>query len=143
MFVVDRVSQTQFSSWMKLRNDLEQVDDPLETVTRYFLKLPRTKFYTDPYDESRWPTPWELIEENEYCQFNILLGICYTLQLTERFKDCQATINVALDKINKTVYYLLFINDKVYGYLEEDWMLSAQLPKSLRLQKIYAMKPLH
>ena len=143
MFVIDRASQTQFASWMQLRKDLEQVNDPLETVAQYFLKLPRTKFYTDPYDDSRWPTPWELIEENEYCQFNIILGICYTLQLTERFKNCHATINVALDRINKTVYYLLFINDKVYGYLEEDWILSAQLPKSLRLQKIYAMKPLH
>lgn len=143
MFVVDRVSQTQFSSWMKLRQDLEQVNDPFDYVTQYFLKRPRVKIYTDPYDESTWPTPWELIEENEYCQFNVLLGICYTLQLTERFKDCRATINVALDEINKTVYYLLYINDKVYGYLEEDWMPVAQLPKSLRLQKIYTMKPLH
>jgi len=143
MFVIDRASQTQFASWMQLRKDLEQVDNPLETAAQYFLKLPRAKFYTDPYDDSRWPTPWELIEENEYCQFNIILGICYTLQLTERFKNCNATINVALDTIDKTVYYILFINDKVYGYLEEDWILSAQLPKSLRLQKIYTMKPLH
>jgi hypothetical protein len=69
--------------------------------------------------------------------------MCYTLQLTERFKNSQTTINVAVDSINKAVYYLLKIEDKVYGYAEEEWVAVAELPKSLKMQKIYSMKPLH
>ena len=137
------LTQTTFSSWYKLRQQLETVEDPFILVAKFFQRLPRTKWYTDPYDQTNWPTPWELIEENEYCEFNLILGMCYTLQLTERFKKSKPLINVALDTINKTVYYLLLIEDKVYGYVEEEWVDATTLPKTLKMQKIYSMSPLH
>ena len=130
------------SQWYELRQQLEWDDTPLETVANFFEKLPKVKVYTDPYDPDTWPTPWELIDENEYCPFNLILGICYTIQLTERFKTCQPKINVAVDNINKTVYYLLIIEDKVYGY-DQKWIELKNLPKSLKMQKIYRMKELH
>jgi|688.fasta_scaffold95575_3 hypothetical protein len=140
MLIKDR---TQVSTlWYNLRRQLENDLTPFETVANFFEQLPKVKIYTDPYDPDTWPTPWELIDENEYCQFNILLGICYTIQLTERFKNCHPKINVAIDTINKTVYYLLIINDKVYGY-DSNWIEASALPKSLKIQKMYAMKELH
>jgi hypothetical protein len=142
MIVEDRLSQQNLSAWYNLRQQLETAADPLGDVTNFFQRLPRVKRYTDPYDENTWPTPWELITENEYCDFNRILGMCYTLQLTERFKNCHPTINVAIDRINKTVYYLLLVEDKVYGY-DDDWINVKTLPKSLKSQKIYAMKTLH
>ena len=142
MIVEDRLSQQNLSAWYNLRQQLETAADPLGDVTNFFQRLPRVKRYTDPYDENTWPTPWELITENEYCDFNRILGVCYTLQLTERFKNCHPTINVAIDRINKTVYYLLLVEDKVYGY-DDDWINVKTLPKSLKSQKIYAMKTLH
>lgn len=143
MLIADRLQKARLDAWYKFRQQLEDSSDPFLDVAKFFLRLPRVKFYTDPYDQSRWPTAWELISENEYCEFNLILGICYTLQLTERFKNSQATINVALDPINKTVYYLLKIEDKVYGYADEEWISIKDLPKSLRMQKIYHMKQLH
>lgn len=142
MIVDDRISQQILSAWYKLRQNLETATDPLGDVANFFSKLPRVKRYTDPYDESTWPTPWELVTENEYCAFNRVLGICYSLQLTERFKNCRPTINVMIDTADKTVYYLLFIDDKVYGY-DDDWISVVNLPKSLKSQKIYTMKQLH
>ena len=143
MIISDKLRYSRLRTWVKLREQLETSNTPLEDVARFFLRLPRVKIYTDPYDSSTWPTPWELIDENEYCEFNIILGICYTIQLTERFKNCQPKINVAIDSVNKVVYYLLFVEDKVYGYTEEEWIDIASLPKTLKVQKIYAMKPLH
>ncbi len=142
MLIEDQHTQRNLTSWYNLRQHLETAKDPLTDVANFFLKLPRVKIYTDPYDSATWPTPWELISENEFCKFNLILGICYTLQLTERFKDCQPKINVAIDKINKTVYYLLFLEDKVYGY-DEAWINISELPKSLKIQKKYAMPQLH
>ncbi len=130
------------SQWYELRQRLEWDPNPLETVADFFEKLPKVKIYTDPYDSETWPTPWELIEENEYCPFNLILGICYTIQLTDRFKSCQPKINVAIDNFNKTVYYLLIIKDKVYGY-DSKWIELKDLPNSLKTQKIYRMKELH
>lgn len=143
MLIRSELNQTQFTSWFKLRQQLEVSANPFQEVSKFFLKLPRVKRYTDPYDRTSWPTPWELIEENEYCEFNIILGICYSLQLTERFKNSIATINVAVDHSSKTVYYLLLIDNKVYGYADEEWIALADLPKSLTMQKIYSMNSLH
>jgi hypothetical protein len=142
MLVTDRLQQTRQLAWFQLRQTLETSEDPFSDVAKFFLRLPRVKFYTDPYDSSTWPTPWELIDENEYCEFNLILGMCYTMQLTERFKDCRPTINLAIDIVNKTVYYLLCIDDRVYGY-DDSWITVSELPKSLKMQKIYPMKPLH
>jgi hypothetical protein len=143
MLVTYRLQQTKKAAWYQLRQTLETSENPFSDVAKFFLRLPRVKFYTDPYDSSTWPTAWELIDENEYCEFNLILGMCYTLQLTERFKNSQPTINVATDTINKTVYYLLKIEDKVYGYADEEWIDIKDLPTSLKVQKMYAMKPLH
>lgn len=143
MLTVEQQSQRRLTAWYNLRQQLETSSEPFKEVTSYFLRLPRVKVYTDPYDSTTWPTPWELIDENEYCEFNIILGICFTLQLTERFKNINPKINVAIDNRNKTVYYLLIVDDKVYGYSEEEWIGVDQLPKTLKMQKIYDMKPLH
>ena len=129
--------------WYNFRQQIELSASPLADVHAYFDRLPKVKIYTDPYDQSRWPTPWELIDENEYCPFNIILGMCYTLQLTNRFSESNTIITISIDDINKTVYYLLFVDDKVYGYIEEEWASVEELPKTLKIQKIYAMKPLH
>lgn len=142
MLVTDRLQQTRQLAWYQLRQQLETSEDPFSDVTTFFLRLPKVKYYTDPYDSSSWPTPWELIDENEYCEFNLILGMCYTMQLTERFKDTRPTINLAIDNVNKTVYYLLCIEDKVYGY-DDSWINVSELPKSLKMQKIYPMRPLH
>ena len=142
MLIEDRLIQKNLTAWYNLRQHLETAKDPFQDVADFFSRLPKTKVYTDPYDPDTWPTPWELISENEYCSFNLILGICYTLQLTERFKKTQPKINLAIDSINKTVYYLLFLDDKVYGY-SEDWINVKNLPKSLKIQKKYSMPPLH
>lgn len=133
----------RLTNWYNLRQHLEKSNNPLEEVSRYFEQFPRVKFYTDPYDESTWPTAWELIDENEYCQFNVLLGICYTLQLTERFQDCQPKIQIAIDTATKNLYYLLLINNIVYGLQDSQWIELDRLPKTLKTQKIYDMKPIH
>jgi hypothetical protein len=142
MLIAEKVIQRQLDAWFKLRQNLETSSDPFLDVSNFFLKLPKVKFYTDPYDRSTWPTPWELVSENEYCEFNLILGICYTLQLTDRFKDIKPTIHIAVDNVSKTVYYLLLIEDKIYGY-DIGWSAVADLPKSLKIQKIYNMHPLH
>lgn len=140
---VKQKTNPNIKDWFNFRQQIELSNSPLEDVHAYFDRLPKVKIYTDPYDQSRWPTPWELVDENEYCPFNIILGMCYTLQLTERFSESNATITISIDNSNKTVYYLLFIDDKVYGYEQDTWIPATQLPKTLKTIKMYEMKPLH
>lgn len=139
----EQQNASRLSDWYNFRQQLEKSNTPLEDVSNFFERFPRQRFYTDPYDQSTWPTAWELIDENAFCQFNVLLGICYTLQLTERFQNYQPKIKIAIDSESKNLYYLLVINNAVYGLLDKQWTTLDQLPKTLKIQKIYDMKPIH
>jgi hypothetical protein len=139
----ERKIEQLLNDWYEFRQQLEKSSDPYDDVHQYFQKVPHVKVYTDPYDQTTWPTAWELITENEYCQFNIVLAVCYTLQLIDKFKDTPATVKISIDNSNKVVYYLLFIDDKVYGYDPDGWIPAVDLPKTLSNIKIYMMPPLH
>lgn len=130
-------------NWYNLRQRLETDETPFLTVVKYFLKFPKVKIYTDPYDQSTWPTPWELIAENQYCRINFLLAVAYSLQLTERFSNISPEIAIAIDSYSKTVYYLLIINDQVLGYADCIWCTVNDLPKSLIIQKKIQLGKLH
>jgi hypothetical protein len=140
---VEKKSQHRLLDWLNFRKQLDNSPTPLDDVDIYFKKVPRVKVYTDPYDQSTWPTAWELIDENEYCPFNLILAVCYTLQLTSQFKDAVPAITITVDNVTKTVYYLLFVNDSVYGYDETGWIPAKNLPNTLKNLKIYEMPRLH
>jgi DNA polymerase elongation subunit (family B) len=139
----EQKTKQRLVDWYAFRLQLEKSKTPLEDVVDYFQSRPRVKVYTDPYDQTTWPTAWQLIDENEYCQFNIILAICYTLQLTTHFENSSPLIKIAIDRINKIVYYLLFIDNKIYGYDDTNWIPLDSLPKTLKYLKIYNMPPLH
>jgi hypothetical protein len=141
--IPDREIEKRLSDWRKLRKQLEDSIDPFEEVVEFFNKYPHVKFYTDPYDSSTWPTAWELIEEHKLCRFNKILAICYTIQLCDRFKNCKPRITISIDKPTGSIYYMLFIDDLVYGFEDEVWIESKYLPKSLKNIKIYNMPPLY
>lgn len=140
---IEQKSNIRLSNWYQFRQQLELSSSPLDDTANYFKNVPRVKVYTDPYDQTTWPTAWELISENEYCQFNLILAICYTLQLTRHYQNYSPLIKIALDKVNKTVYYLLFIDDKVFGFDSTSWISAKSLPTTLKYLKIYNMPPLH
>ena len=141
--VPEKTTQKRLADWRNLRQYLETSDTPFDDVSSFFNQFPKTKVYTDPYDQSSWPTAWELIEENQYCSFNIVLGICYTLQLCSRFEKLKPKITISIDKATNSVYYLLVMENMVYGYEDECWINTKSLPKSLKTIKIYTMPPLH
>lgn len=143
MITASKESDTLLQNWINLRTEIEELEDPLNRVAEFFLSLPQVKVYTDPYDPSTWPTPWELITENQYCRFNLILGICYTLQLTERFEQSSPLIQIAVDTKTKTVYYLLLIDDDVFGFADSEWVKDYTLPKSLKIQKNFVMGSIH
>ena len=55
--------------WLGLRNQLEVDKDPFDSVFKFWNNVPTSKISIDPYDKERWPDPWEMIYENDYCEF--------------------------------------------------------------------------
>lgn len=106
-------------AWKEFRDTLEISSTPFQDVLSFWRIAPLGRQYTDPYDSNNWPDPWELIHENIYCEFLQILGICYTLQLTERFSDSSFEIHITLDKKQDTIVYLLFVDNQAIGYYND------------------------
>jgi hypothetical protein len=74
---------SRLRSWHQLREDLSRTD--LNTicveVDKFWQHVPLLKHYLHPADTPDWPTPWELISDNNYCLYARGLGMIYTLLL--------------------------------------------------------------
>ena len=73
----------RLQKWYELRTKLEAQD--LKTicieVDEWWQKAPLVNHYLHPDFINSWPDPWELIYENNYCNFARGLGMVYTLYL--------------------------------------------------------------
>ena len=129
-------------AWNGFRNSLETSETPIQDVIDIYNKAPKVLIHADPYDKQTWPTPWELVNENSYCEFCLMLGICYTLQLTDRFSTEHFEIHIRQDKERSETRYLLFLKDLCIGYDEHAPVSVEDLPETLRLEKKYVMPDL-
>jgi|SaaInlV_100m_DNA_5_1039725.scaffolds.fasta_scaffold23591_2 hypothetical protein len=107
----------RLKTWQDLRKQLEKSKDPINQTVEFFDKLPTSSMAVDPYNNKSWPDPWMLIEENVYCRFLKVLGICYTLQLTDRFSTRDFEIHISIDSENHDLVYQIKIdNDMLTSY---------------------------
>lgn len=127
--------------WQEFRNKIEVSSNPIQDAINFYNLAPSVSIHTDPWDNATWPSPWELVNENQYCGFCKLLGICYSLQLTERFNRKTFEIHIGIDHINTETYYLLFVDDRVIGYTDEI-ISSKSLPPTIISHKTYTMPAL-
>ena len=73
--------------WKNIRSIINEEQNPLEILSKIYFYCPRTKTKTDEYKSDTWLEPWQLIERNEYNEFDLSLLLCYTIMITEQFKD--------------------------------------------------------
>ena len=129
--------------WSKFRETLEESEDPFRLCRELYNKAPLVSIYTDPWDITTWPDPWQLLDENRYCEFNIVLGMCYSLQLTERFSREKFEIHIGIDNKRSKHYYLLVVGDRVLGFTHSTHEHVDKVLKDLEPQEIHRMPPLN
>ena len=139
----DQGYENRLRDWSDFRLALETHADPIHYVMEKYTDAPTVSMHTDPWTQEMWPNPWELIEENTYCEFCKLLGICYSLQLTDRFSQGNFEIHIGIDDVKSSSYYLLFINNFIIGYRDDTYISSTELPSSFRSQQAYPMPRLN
>ena len=135
--------EQRLSEWSAFRDTLETSNDPLQDVIVRYDSFPTVSSYTDPYTPSMWPSPWELVNENMYCDFCIVLGMCYSLQLTDRFSREKFEIHIGIDNKRSEHYYLLVVGDRVLGLDNSTHVHVDQALKDLEPQEIHHMPPLN
>jgi hypothetical protein len=74
---------TRLREWFKLKENLkgQDISTICIEVDRFWQKTPLLNHYLHPDEIEDWPSPWELINDNEYCLYARGLGMVYTLML--------------------------------------------------------------
>lgn len=134
--------EDRLKAWVDFRSTLETSIDPIQDVINFYAKAPMITIQVDPWDSSSWLNPWELLQDNRYCEFSRILAICYTLQLTDSFLGASFVIHISTNAADSEVKYLLLIDDKVVGYNPERWIYKSELPETLRVEIAYEMPSL-
>lgn len=132
--------EERLAAWSEFRSSLEEDDDPFRRVIDLYEDAPKVSIHTDPWTPEMWPNPWELVNENQYDDFCRVLGMCYSLQLTDRFKGSSFEIHIYVDD-NIGYRYLLRVDNFILGYNDE-YFHKNMLPKNLKPQHVYPMPAL-
>jgi len=130
--------EDRLTLWRQFRDSLENDPSPIDSAIQFYNKAPKVTLNADPWDRDRWPTPWELLQDNEYCDFTRVLGICYSLQLTDCFKGSKFEIHIYTDS-KKGYIFLLLIDNYVIGWKDNTYVDTSELPKNIVPQKVYSM----
>lgn len=109
-------------AWHEFRDLLETSNDPIQDTIELYNSAPLVNISVDPYNQDAWPNPWELLKENTYCDFGIILAIAYTLQLTDRFSEAPKEIHISTNKNQAQTKYLLYVDNKVVGFNRIAWV---------------------
>lgn len=125
--------------WAIFRRELEKSVDPIQDVIDFWNKAPISYRTCDPFDQKTWLEPWNLLEENKYCEFSKILAIYYTLALTDRFKNSYFEIQVINDKNAHELRYILIVDDLIIGYFYNRPITHNELPSDIAVQAFYPM----
>ena len=133
----------RLSSWASLRAQLETCEDPFQTVIDFWRDAPFVPYnrHIDPFNRSSWPTPWEIIVENQYDDFTKALMMAYSLKFTQRYKDTNIEVRSLLDK-SKSTYYNIVCVDAVWAvnYIDNSAVLVEIIPDSFFIENIIEVK---
>ena len=84
--------------WRQFRDHLENSSNPIKDILHLYKSCPLTYTKTNFFDKSTWPQAWNLIEKNDYNSVDRLLGMWYTLRLTDRFARSNIDLLLCVEK---------------------------------------------
>ena len=98
----------RLARWRDFRKSLATVpvDEAIEQTVQFWRSCPFTPFYLEARQPETWPSPWQLLDENYYCDLAKALGMLYTIQFTQHGPELAAEIHVYNDARTGYVYCL-------------------------------------
>jgi hypothetical protein len=131
--------ENRLKYWKTLRENLETHEDPIKKTIDFWNTAPISSLTCDPFNQTTWPEAWQLIYENNYCDFTKILAIYYTLSLTDRFSKEYFEIQIIVDQKRQEIFYVLQMNDLIIGYHREKAVHIKDLPDHLWKKECFPM----
>lgn len=133
--------EDRLRSWRELRSVLDQLplDQALTQIAEFWVGAPFTPFNLEHRDYDKWPDPWQLIEENVYCDIAKCLGIVYTITLTKHKNKLDIEFRTYQDPNSGYEYNLAWINQGKYilNMVDGEVLNNKQFDKTLKLKNQY------
>ena len=78
--------ERRLAAWNDLRNQSAGQDalTALQHINSWWHQTPWCPYHLHWDDQHTWPDPWQLLNDNIYCDLARALGIMYTMVLTDR-----------------------------------------------------------
>ena len=131
----------RLARWRDFRHSLDDLSllDAIQSVAEFWQPCPFNPYYLDPADSDSWPTAWELISENYYCDLAKALGMLYTIQFTRHGADLEAEIHIYNDPQTGYVYNLPVLSQGKYviNFLDNKIVNIESINKKLKLKRLY------
>ena len=78
--------EARLRAWQALRHSVKDVPklECLEHINQWWSAAPWCSYYLHWDDQTTWPDPWQLLEDNIFCSLARGLGMLYTISLLDR-----------------------------------------------------------
>jgi len=129
----------RISAWASLRAQLEDCEDPFQKVQDFWKAAPYVPYnhHVDRYNQTSWPTPWEIIVENRYDDFTKALMMAYSLKFTNRFKNSVIQIRSLLDSSTRQCYNIICVDEEwVLNYSDDHPVAIDSISNSFSIENI-------
>jgi hypothetical protein len=131
----------RIARWRDFRKSLDDLSlaDAVQSVAEFWHTCPFQPYYLDPADPVSWPTAWELISENYYCDLAKALGMLYTICLTQHGDTLEVEIHIYNDPITGYAYHLpvLARGKYVINFIDNKIVNIESINKKLKLKRLY------
>lgn len=115
------------------------LDEAVKATTHLWSYAPFVGYYLDPATPNEWPNPWQLLDENYYCDLAKALGMLYTISLTSHGKNIDLQLQVVHDMNNNYSHLVLIDQGKyVINYWHDEVVNKAQVDDELQLKYSYS-----
>ena len=111
--VFDLYDNDRLIKWRQFRDNLETSLTPLEDVIQFWSRAPFVSSYLNPRTPDEWPDPWHLVLNSKLDELAIVLGMLYTLKLTQRFMASRFEIHMATQEASRYSKYFLAVDNHV------------------------------
>jgi hypothetical protein len=133
----------RLSRWSEFRKTLDLSNNPLDDVAKFWQNAPLIPYHSkiDPYYSRQWPTPWEIVYDNQYDDFTLSLMIGWTLLLTEKFKTAKIEIKTLVDDTAKRLYNIVCVNDQwALNFVDGEPIALDKVPSLYRLENLVPLE---
>lgn len=112
----------------------------IQATAEFWQNCPFNPYYLDPADPVSWPTAWELISENYYCDLAKALGMLYTITYSNHGHGLPVEIHTYIDTESGYTYNLAVIDNGKYviNFLDAKIVNNQQIDKKLKLKRCYS-----